>query len=169
MGLCETKERKYNSILIPTFIKSIHSKDNLNNKIKKNDFFYFTELIIKYKFYNKLDKNNENSTRLITNENNIFKVIKAIDKIQRTKFNNNTLKHPSLKSQSTIFKSQIDTKRSNSDVNFYDFKLNINGLFGQNGTINYLNTKIIPSEENEESILYDYDNLPQIFITIKFL
>ena len=50
MGLCETKERKYNSILIPTFIKSIHSKDNLNNKIKKNDFFYFTELIIKYKF-----------------------------------------------------------------------------------------------------------------------
>ena len=134
MGLCETKERKYNSILIPTFIKSIHSKDNLNNKIKKNDFFYFTELIIKYKFYNKLDKNNENSTRLITtqndpNENNIFKVIKAIDKIQRTKFNNNTLNHPSLKSQSTIFKSQIDTKRSNSDVNFYDFKLNINGLF----------------------------------------
>jgi hypothetical protein len=39
MSLCETKERKYNSILIPTFIKSIHSKDNLNNKIKKMIFF----------------------------------------------------------------------------------------------------------------------------------
>ena len=38
MGLCETKERKYNSILIPTFIKSIHSKDNLNT-IKKMIFF----------------------------------------------------------------------------------------------------------------------------------
>ena len=39
MGLCETKERKYNSILIPTFIKSIHSKDILNNQIKKMIFF----------------------------------------------------------------------------------------------------------------------------------
>ena len=134
MGLCETKKRKFNSISIPKLIKSLHSNDNSNNKIKKNDFFYFTELILKYKFYNKLDNNNENSTRLITtqndpNENNIFKVIKAIDKIQRKKFNINTLNHPSLKSQSTIFKGQIDTKRSNSDINLYDFKLNINGLF----------------------------------------
>ena len=109
MGLFESKEKIYNSMSISTFMKSFHSKDNLNT-IKKNDFFYFTELIIKYKFYNKLDKNNENSTRLITtqndpNENNIFKVIKALDKIQRTKFNNNTVNHPSLKSQSTIFKS----------------------------------------------------------------
>ena len=135
MGLCETKERRYNSMSISTLMKSFHSKDNLNT-IKKNDFFYFTELIIKYKFYNKLDNNNEKSTRLITtqndpNENNIFKVIKAIDKIQRKKFNDNSLNHPSLKSQSEIFKSQINTKRTNSDINFYDFKLNINGLFGK--------------------------------------
>ena len=133
MGLCETKERRYNSMSISTLMKSFHSKDNLNT-IKKNDFFYFTELIIKYKFYNKLDNNNEKSTRLITtqndpNENNIFKVIKAIDKIQRKKFNDNSLNHSSLKSQSEIFKSQINTKRTNSDINFYDFKLNINGLF----------------------------------------
>ena len=81
-----------------------------------------------------MDNNNEKSTRLITtqndpNENNIFKVIKAIDKIQRKKFNDNSLNHSSLKSQSEIFKSQINTKRTNSDINFYDFKLNINGLF----------------------------------------
>ena len=49
MGLCETKERRYNSMSISTFMKSFHSKDNLNT-IKKNDFFYFIELIIKYKF-----------------------------------------------------------------------------------------------------------------------
>ena len=49
MGLCETKERRYNSMSISTLMKSFHSKDNLNT-IKKNDFFYFTELIIKYKF-----------------------------------------------------------------------------------------------------------------------
>ncbi len=45
------------------------------------------------------------TTQKEPNENNIFKVIKALDKIQRTKFNNNTVNHPTLKSQSTIFKS----------------------------------------------------------------
>ena len=38
-------------------------------------------------------------------------------------------------------------------------ELNLNGLFGPNGTINYINTKTMPSEEDEESILYDYDDI----------
>ena len=38
-------------------------------------------------------------------------------------------------------------------------ELNLNGLFGPNGTINYINTRIMPSEEDEESILYDYDDI----------
>ena len=38
-------------------------------------------------------------------------------------------------------------------------ELNLKGLFGQKGTINYINTKTMPSEEDEESILYDYNDI----------
>lgn len=37
--------------------------------------------------------------------------------------------------------------------------MNLTGLFGPNGTINYINTKIMPSEVDEESILYDHDDI----------
>ena len=36
-------------------------------------------------------------------------------------------------------------------------ELNLSGLFGNNGSINYLNTKVIPSEIYEESEIYDID------------
>ena len=37
--------------------------------------------------------------------------------------------------------------------------MNLTSLFGPNGTINYINTKIMPSEVDEESILYDHDDI----------
>ena len=36
-------------------------------------------------------------------------------------------------------------------------EVNLNGLFGSNGSLNYLNTKVMPSEIDEESEIYDID------------
>ena len=38
-------------------------------------------------------------------------------------------------------------------------ELNLNGLFGPNGTANYINTKLTPSKALEESVLYDYNDI----------
>lgn len=38
-------------------------------------------------------------------------------------------------------------------------ELNLNGLFGQNGTLNYINTDITPGEIIEESEIYDIDQI----------
>ena len=38
-------------------------------------------------------------------------------------------------------------------------ELNLNGLFGSNGSINYLNTKVMPNEIYEESEIYDIDDI----------
>ena len=136
MGLCVSKHRKVNSFSKFAMLNIFTSNVNSNEKLRRNDFYYFAEWLIKYKFYNKLNNNNENSTILITTQNdpnkyNIFKVIKAIDKIKGKNFKEYTLNNLNIasKSESTILKSQIDSKRSNSDISLYDLKLNINCLF----------------------------------------
>ena len=136
MGLCVSKHRKVNSFSKFAMLNIFSSNVNSNEKLRRNDFYYFAEWLIKYKFYNKLNNNNENSTILITTQNdpnkyNIFKVIKAIDKIKGKNFKEYTLNNLNIasKSESTILKSQIDSKRSNSDISLYDLKLNINCLF----------------------------------------
>ena len=53
MGLCHTENKKNNSNSIPSMLKAYTSNINLNNNLKRNDFYYFTEWIIRYKFYNK--------------------------------------------------------------------------------------------------------------------
>ena len=115
MGLCVSKHRKVNSFSKFAMLNIFTSNVNSNEKLRRNDFYYFAEWLIKYKFYNKLNNNNENSTILITTQNdpnkyNIFKVIKAIDKIKGKNFKEYTLNNLNIasKSESTILKSQID-------------------------------------------------------------
>ena len=38
-------------------------------------------------------------------------------------------------------------------------EVNLNGLFGSNGSLNYLNTKVMPSEIDEESEIYDINDI----------
>ena len=38
-------------------------------------------------------------------------------------------------------------------------ELNLNGLFGPNGTTNYINTELTPTKNDEEPILYDYNEV----------
>lgn len=38
-------------------------------------------------------------------------------------------------------------------------ELNLNGLFGSHGTTNYINTELMPSDNDEESILYDFNDI----------
>ena len=38
-------------------------------------------------------------------------------------------------------------------------ELDLSGLFGPNGSINYINTKVVPNGEDEELLLYDYNDI----------
>lgn len=53
-------------------------------------------------------------------------------------------------------------KEINKDKHFDE--LNLNGLFGNKGTLNYLNTDIMPGEKDEESEIYDIN---QVIAVIK--
>ena len=80
MGLCETNNKNNQIHSIKTLMKNYSTK-NIKKNMKRNDFFYFTEWILTYKFYKHLSNNKDNSTRLITTQNdpnefNIFKIIK---------------------------------------------------------------------------------------------
>ena len=133
MGLCETNDKKNHIKSIRSLVKAYNTK-NAKKNMKRNDFFYFTEWILTYKFYKNLENNKDNSTRLITTKNdpheyNIFKVIKAIDQIQGKNFREYSINNPNSsssksQSQSTLFKSN----RSNSDENFNELRLSINVL-----------------------------------------
>ena len=49
-------------------------------------------------------------------------------------------------------------------------ELNLSGLFGPNGTVNYINTKLMPSQTDEESQIYNYDDVEKyIDETVKFI
>ena len=49
-------------------------------------------------------------------------------------------------------------------------ELNLNGLFGSNGTLNYINTDIMPGELIEESEIYDINQIvSQIRETVEFV
>ncbi len=142
MGLCETNNKNNQIHSIKTLMKNYSTK-NIKKNMKRNDFFYFTEWILTYKFYKHLSNNKDNSTRLITTQNdpnefNIFKIIKAIDQIQGKNFREYSINNPNFsssksQSQSTLYKSN----RSNSDDNFNDLRLNINGLFDKLNMIKF--------------------------------
>lgn len=49
-------------------------------------------------------------------------------------------------------------------------ELNLSGLFGPNGTVNYINTKLIPTQDDEESQIYDYNDVEKhIDETVSFI
>lgn len=38
-------------------------------------------------------------------------------------------------------------------------ELNLSGLFGENGSLNYINTKLSPIDDNEETLIYDLNDI----------
>lgn len=52
-----------------------------------------------------------------------------------------------------INKDEIDNFECEID------ELNLNGLFGKNGTLNYINSDIMPTNEDKESIVYDNESI----------
>ena len=99
------------------------SKKNLKNSTLKSDFYIFTEWILNFKFYIKLNNNNDKSIKLITNqsgpnENNIFKIIKALDQLEGKELHEFTLHSLSL--QSSRINANVNSKNSseNTNINF---------------------------------------------------
>lgn len=50
-------------------------------------------------------------------------------------------------------------KEEISDFECHIDEVNLNGLFGNTGSLNYLNTKVMPIETDEESEIYDIDDI----------
>ena len=126
MGVCNTKE-KDDCLSISTYFKG--SKKNNNINTQKSDFFNFTEWILGFQFYIKLQNNNDRITKLITkhlgsNEKNIFKVIKAIDQLEGKEFHEftNSLSLQSSKSNNTKFYS------NNNNININQTNINLNNM-----------------------------------------
>ncbi len=99
------------------------SKKNLKNSTIKSDFYIFTEWILNFKFYIKLNNNNDKTIKLITNqsgpnENNIFKIIKSLDQLEGKELHEFTLHSLSL--QSSRINANINSKNSseNTNINF---------------------------------------------------
>ena len=133
MGTCGDI-KKEEALTLSSFFK-----DSQNNEINiplKSDFFYFSEWMIKFRYYIKLKNDNIQLIRLITrklgpNEKNIFKIIKALDQLKGKELHEYTLNYISLSSKSNNINNNINKTNINHHNNYshiINHKNNINNL-----------------------------------------
>ncbi len=140
MGVCSSKE-KNDSLSISSYFKGSTKNNNINTQ--KSDFFNFTEWILGFQFYIKLQNDNGRITKLITkhlgsNEKNIFKVIKAIDQLEGKEFHEFT-NSLSLQSSKRSNNTKFYSNNNNININRTGINLNDNMKNSENSNIKVIN------------------------------
>jgi len=111
------------------------------NPSNRSDFYYFTDWILNFHFYEKLADDNDKNTYLITrlngpNDDSILKIIKAMDQLEDKDWHEFTVY--SLTQRTTNYKSNnnnntnINYIRINNNYNNYNYNLNSNNNNDEN-------------------------------------
>ena len=139
MGVCSTKDGNNEENSLQYLLNNIQSKQNNSYNTIKSDFYYFTEFVLKFRFYIKLFNDDQKDTKILTkingpNDKNIFKVIKAIDQIYDKELHDFTLYSLSIQvsKDSALSPKKLDylgNTSANSNVSLTELKSNVQTLF----------------------------------------